>query len=151
MRGAPCTGGDVGMGWGRKLLSVVAGALVVFAAAGAFLWFRGWFSPDEPSAPDAPGLAQAEADRLAEGLADPEPERVADVLASEAAAAYLEDPSPVVPEDALLEIDASSFTATSEVDGVVGATVTAGSEVTDVVLMLALEDGEWRVLTSVTA
>jgi hypothetical protein len=142
------------MGWRRGLLYAGAAALVVFLAAGAFLWFRGWFSPSEPSAPpapDAPGLAQAEADRLAEGLADRDPERVAEVLSSDAAAAYLENPAPVVPEDATLELDASTFTATSEVDGVVGGTFTAGSDVTDVVLMLALEDGEWRVLTSVTA
>ncbi len=123
---------------------------MVFLAAGGFLWSRGWFSPAERSAPSAPGLAQAEADRLAAGLSDPVPEVVADVLASEAAAAYLEEPAPVVPGDATLALDASTFTATSEVDGVVGGTFTAGGDVTDVVLMLALENGEWRVLTSVT-
>ena len=126
--------------------------LVLAVAAVAGLWSGGYFDgEEEAAAPSAPGLEQPEADRLASGLADPEPTQVAEVLSEDAATAYLAAPAPVIPPGSTLTLDASTFTVTSEVDAVVGGTLTAGAEVTDIVLLLALEDGQWRVLTSVTA
>jgi hypothetical protein len=104
-----------------------------------------------PEAPTGPGLDQPQADQLATALSDDDPARVAGVLAQEAAAAYLEAPAPVVPPDATLELDASTFTVTGEVDAAVAGSLTAGATTTDLVLLLALEDGEWRVITSMTA
>jgi hypothetical protein len=57
----------------------------------------------------------------------------------------------VIPAGSTLALDASTFTTTSDEDAVVSGTLTAGSDVTDLVLLLALEGGTWRVLTSVTA
>jgi len=136
--------------WRGILLGVGIGVLLVGAAA-AVLWFGGFFETEEPAAPTGPDLSQPEADRLAAGLADPDPAQVTSVLSEEAAAAFLEAPAPVIPPGASLELDASTFTVTGEEDAVVGGTLTTGAEVTDIALLLALEDGEWHVLTSMTA
>lgn len=138
----------------RRRTRVLLGGLGVVLLAGTaavVLWFTGFFDRQEPAAPPPPGLDQPQADRLATGLADPDPGRVAEVLSQDAAAAYLEAPAPVIPAGSTLTLDAASFTVTSDVDAVVSGTLTSGAEAADLVLFLALEEGEWRVLTSATA
>src|SRR5688572_13632697 len=127
-------------------------ALLVVATVAAVLWFTVWRptpAGDEPAAP--PTLSEAEATTIETALADAEPEQVATVLSPESAAAYLEEPAPVVPIGATVTIDRSTFTTTDERNALVAARVDDGGAVSDVVLLLTLEDDEWRVLTSVTA
>jgi hypothetical protein len=140
--------------WRSRVLIVGLGVVLVAAVIAGVLWFGGFLrsTAGEDAAPaPVPGLDQPEADRLATGLADQDPAQVAQVLSADAAAAYLEAPAPVIPAGSTLALDASTFTTTSDEDAVVSGTLTAGSDVTDLVLLLALEGGTWRVLTSVTA
>jgi hypothetical protein len=150
-RGAAGTGVKVTVRRRTRVLLVGLGALLLAGAVAAVLWFGGFLDEKETAAPPQPGLDQAEADRLATGLADPDPAQVADVLSEDATAAYLEAPAPVIPPGSTLVLDASTFTVTGDVDAAVAGTLTSGAGPTDVVLLLALEDGEWRVITSVTA
>jgi hypothetical protein len=151
-RGAAGTGVMVTVRRRTLVLLVGLGVVLLAGAAAAVLWFSGIFDDEKAvAAPPPPGLDQSQADRLATGLADPDPAHVADVLSEDAAAAYLQAPAPVIPPGSTLVLDASTFTVTGAVDAAVAGTVTSGAQATDVVLLLALEDGEWRVLTSVTA
>jgi hypothetical protein len=136
---------------GRAVGIGVAAALLLVGAA-VVLWLSSTFaSDDDGGAAAAPGLTEEEAGRLEAGLVDPDPAGVAAVLAESTAAAYLESPSPLVPPEASLTIDTSSFTRTGDVDALVAATVDAGGRRSDVVLFLGLEGDQWRVISSVGA
>lgn len=139
-------------GSANKRLVVGLVVLIGVAAVAGVLWFTVWRTTPDGAEPTAtPTMSEADATAIERALADQDPERVATVLSPEAAAAYREEPAPVVPTGATVTIDRSTFTVTDERNAVVAASVDDGGAVSDVVLLLTLEDDEWRVLTSVTA